>query len=271
MDDLALKARSLNRLGNWLSNTGRSEEGLQAHQDALRLFEQQQDTRGMAETFDLLGTTYGMRGDRVKAVELLGQAIDVSAGQGRNAVFLAKAGWDVIAVDVSEVGLQIAARNAQEVGVKLHTRHQSIQQLDYGAAQWDLIVMTYAPVPLTQPDAVARIIAALRPKGIVVVETYASDEGAPGRRPIDLDPAKLRSAWSNAHITHFEDIVAVSDWDRQATRRDPAGRERSGVHCYCIVRPLDDPNYVMIDLDFDSASEVQAFLAAMRKAGRSTA
>jgi tetratricopeptide (TPR) repeat protein len=36
----------------------------------------------MAETFDLLGTTYGMRGDRVKAVELLGQAIALFRSQG---------------------------------------------------------------------------------------------------------------------------------------------------------------------------------------------
>jgi 2-polyprenyl-3-methyl-5-hydroxy-6-metoxy-1,4-benzoquinol methylase len=156
----------------------------------------------------------------VRAVEGMtaGRALDVSAGQGRNAIFLAKAGWDVTAVDISEVGLQIAARNAEEAGVKLHTLHQSIQQLDYGTGQWDLIVMTYAPVPLAQPDTAASIIAALRPKGIVVVETYASDEDAPARRPIDLDPAKLRSAWSNAQIKHFEDSVAISDWDRLVTR-----------------------------------------------------
>jgi 2-polyprenyl-3-methyl-5-hydroxy-6-metoxy-1,4-benzoquinol methylase len=147
-----------------------------------------------------------------------GKALDVSAGQGRNAVFLAQAGWDVTAADISEVGLQIAARNAQEAGVKLHTWHQSIQELDYGTDQWDLIVITYAPVPLEQLDMAARILTALRPKGIVVVETYASDENAPARRPIDLDPAKLRATWSNAHIKHFEDIVAISDWDQQATR-----------------------------------------------------
>lgn len=73
--DFILQARSLNRLGNWLANTGRSEEGLLAHQEALRLFAQSQYTRGMAETLDLLGTTYGIRGDRVKAVEQLDQAI----------------------------------------------------------------------------------------------------------------------------------------------------------------------------------------------------
>ncbi|HEY3228567.1 MAG TPA: tetratricopeptide repeat protein [Roseiflexaceae bacterium] len=73
--DPTLRARSLNRFGNWLVNTGRIEEGLQAQQEALRIFEEQHNTQGMAETLDLLGTTYGMCGDRVKAVEQLGQAI----------------------------------------------------------------------------------------------------------------------------------------------------------------------------------------------------
>ncbi len=70
-----LQAHSLNRLGNWLVNTGQLEEGWHAHQDALTLFEGQRHTQGMAESFDLLGTAYGMRGERIKAVEALGQAI----------------------------------------------------------------------------------------------------------------------------------------------------------------------------------------------------
>ncbi len=52
-----LRARSLNRFGNWLVNTGRIEEGLQAHQEALSIFEEQHNTQGMAETLDLLGIT----------------------------------------------------------------------------------------------------------------------------------------------------------------------------------------------------------------------
>jgi len=75
LDDPTLRARSLNRFGNWLVNTGQIEKALQAHQEALSIFEQQQDTQGMAESFDLLGPTYGMRGDRVKAVEYIGKAI----------------------------------------------------------------------------------------------------------------------------------------------------------------------------------------------------
>ena len=33
---------------------------------------------------------------------------------------------------------------------------------------------------------------------------------------------------------------------------------------YQILRPVDDPNYVMIDLEFDTLSQAEALLAAMR-------
>lgn len=38
---------------------------------------------------------------------------------------------------------------------------------------------------------------------------------------------------------------------KQAFDSDPAGRERSGVRRYAILRAVDDPNYVLIDLEFD--------------------
>ncbi|MCB0188618.1 MAG: class I SAM-dependent methyltransferase [Caldilineaceae bacterium] len=147
-----------------------------------------------------------------------GRALDISAGQGRNALFLAQAGWDVTAVDVSEVGLQVAARNAQEAGVQLRTACQNWQEFDYGTNCWDLLVLTYTSVPLTQAEMVARLTNALSPNGMLVVETYASEEDAPTRRPVDLDPVRLRSAWSHITIKHFEDRAAQSDWDQQPTR-----------------------------------------------------
>ena len=48
-----------------------------------------------------------------------GRALDIGAGEGRNAIWLAKAGWSVTAVDVSEVGLVRAAERAAEEGVEL--------------------------------------------------------------------------------------------------------------------------------------------------------
>jgi hypothetical protein len=51
---------------------------------------------------------------------------------------------------------------------------------------------------------------------------------------------------------------------KQAFDSDPVGREKSGVRRYQILRPVDDPNYVMIDLEFDTAGQAEALLAAMR-------
>jgi len=58
----------------------------------------------------------------------------------------------------------------------------------------------------------------------------------------------------------------VPDFDgwKKAFDRDPVGRQKSGVRRYQILRAADDPNFVMIDLEFDSAAQAEALLAAMR-------
>lgn len=51
---------------------------------------------------------------------------------------------------------------------------------------------------------------------------------------------------------------------KQAFDSDPVGREKSGVRRYQVLRPVDDPNFVMIDLEFDTVQQAEALLAAMR-------
>jgi DNA-binding CsgD family transcriptional regulator len=75
LEDPVLHAHSLNRLGNWLINIGQVEEGLEAHQQALEVFERQHDRAGMAETFDLLGQAMAWNGNLVKGAQQHGRAI----------------------------------------------------------------------------------------------------------------------------------------------------------------------------------------------------
>ncbi len=63
LEDPILHAHSLNRLGNWLVNTGQVVEGMAAHEQALDVFERQQDRAGVAETFDRLGQTLSWTGN----------------------------------------------------------------------------------------------------------------------------------------------------------------------------------------------------------------
>ncbi len=60
---------------------------------------------------------------------------------------------------------------------------------------------------------------------------------------------------------------AIRDFEgwKSAFESDPIGRERLGVRRYQILRPIDDPNYVMIDLEFDTSREAEACHAALRE------
>jgi len=147
-----------------------------------------------------------------------GRALDVGMGQGRNAVFLAVEGWNVTGFDISDVGLAVAAKNAERVGVKINTVLKSREEFDFGAAQWDLIVITYETIPLETPSYVRRLRDSLRAGGLIVVETTASDAGQPLGRSVDVDPGQLLRALDGFRILHFEDTVAMPDWGKEKTR-----------------------------------------------------
>jgi hypothetical protein len=59
-------------------------------------------------------------------------------------------------------------------------------------------------------------------------------------------------------------LRAVAAW-KQVFDSDPVGGEKVGVRRYQVLRAIDDPNLVMIDLDFDSAAGAEAFLVTMRR------
>jgi hypothetical protein len=67
------------------------------------------------------------------------------------------------------------------------------------------------------------------------------------------------------HTLRIEHPVPDFDAWKQAFDSDPVGREQGGVRRYRVLRQVDDPNYVMIDLEFDSSSEAETFLAALRE------
>lgn len=70
-----LQAQSLNRLGNWSVNIGQTGQGLELHRQALRIYEQDQDEKGMAETHDLLGMAIMHHGDLVGSFDEYQHAI----------------------------------------------------------------------------------------------------------------------------------------------------------------------------------------------------
>jgi hypothetical protein len=65
-------------------------------------------------------------------------------------------------------------------------------------------------------------------------------------------------------ILRIEHPVPDFDAWKEAFDSDPVNRERSGVRRYRVLRSIDDPNYVMVDLEFDSSSEAESFRTALQ-------
>jgi SAM-dependent methyltransferase len=156
----------------------------------------------------------------VEAIERVkpGRALDVAMGQGRNALFLAQRGWTVTGFDISDEGLNAARANAKKAGVTLTAQRSSIEDFDYGEAQWDLIALIYVPYVAHEGAAMARLARALKPGGLLVIESFASDRQSPQRRPVDIDPTTLKASLTGFDIVRFDDLVAISEWDPQPTR-----------------------------------------------------
>ena len=66
----------------------------------------------------------------------------------------------------------------------------------------------------------------------------------------------------------IEHPVPNFDAWRRAFESDPVNRKQSGVRRYRVLRPIDNPNYAIIDLEFDSLNEAEGLLAAMREVWR---
>jgi len=74
-------------------------------------------------------------------------------------------------------------------------------------------------------------------------------------------PANQGATVSTLHIEH-----PVTDFDtwNTAFERFAELRKQSGVRQQRVHRPVDDPQYVVIDLDFDTVSEAENFLSFLR-------
>ncbi len=106
-----------------------------------------------------------------------GQALDIGAGEGRNALFLASRGLDVLAVDQSEVGMRKAQRHAQERGLTLRTQAADLQEFDAGTASFDVVSSIFVHLPAALRALVhQRLRSWLKPGGLFVLEAYAPDQ-----------------------------------------------------------------------------------------------
>lgn len=111
----------------------------------------------------------------------LGRCLCLAEGEGRNAVFLAGLGQQVTAVDASSVGLKKAQQLALRRGVEIETCATDLADFVIKPESWDCIVSIYCHVaPEIRTDLHRRVVAGLRPGGLLVLEAYRPEQLAYG-------------------------------------------------------------------------------------------
>jgi SAM-dependent methyltransferase len=107
-----------------------------------------------------------------------GRAVDLAAGEGRNAIWLARSGWQVTAVDFSQVALDKGRQIAGDLPVVWVCADATAWRED---ASYDLGVVAYLQLPAAQRRAAHRnAFAALRPGGTLLVVAHDSTNLAEG-------------------------------------------------------------------------------------------
>lgn len=125
-----------------------------------------------------------------------GRALDLACGEGRNAIWLATLGWDVVGVDFSGVAIERARERAEEAGVTVDLRVGDALTVDETGA-FDLVVIAYLQLPDDERRTLLRVAArALVPGGtflLVAHDLRNRDEGHGG-------PKDATVLWTTAEI-----------------------------------------------------------------------
>jgi len=101
------------------------------------------------------------------------QVLCLAEGEGRNAVYLAREGYDVTAVDASAVCLEKAEMLADESYVSIDTVVADLADYDMSRSRWDGVVSMFCHLPVAKRKALHRnVVKGLRPGGVFIVEAY---------------------------------------------------------------------------------------------------
>ncbi|MEV4708528.1 class I SAM-dependent methyltransferase [Actinoplanes sp. NPDC049316] len=99
-----------------------------------------------------------------------GRALDLAAGEGRNALWLAEQGWQVLALDFSRVAVERGRRLAAERGVDVNWVVADVLSAHLPDGGFDGVLVAYLHLPAPRRAAVlARAAAALAPGGTLLV------------------------------------------------------------------------------------------------------
>ena len=120
-----------------------------------------------------------------------GRALDVGCGEGADAIWLARSGWTVTAIDISEVALGRARAAAEPAGAAVEWICGDALQTAFPAGSFDLVSLQYPALPKAAGEAAVRaLLDAVRPGGLLLAVYHdLDDEHRQHMKSRGVDPA----------------------------------------------------------------------------------
>jgi SAM-dependent methyltransferase len=120
-----------------------------------------------------------------------GRALDVGCGEGADAIWLARNGWTVTAIDISDVALTRARQAAELAGAVVEWVCGDALQAPFPAGSFDLVSMQYPALPKAAGEAaVLALLDAVRPGGLLLAVYHdLTDEHREHIKSQGIDPA----------------------------------------------------------------------------------
>lgn len=152
----------------------------------------------------------------------LGRALDIAMSEGRNAVFLARQGFEVDGVDISEVAIRKAKRLARENSVTVNAINADLTHYQIKPNSYDVIIN----IQYLQRSLIPQIKRGLKKGGVVVFENHSVDQqqNALGQRLIRdylLEKGELKKLFSDFTILLYRETNDGKDAFHSLIARKP--------------------------------------------------
>lgn len=158
-----------------------------------------------------------------------GRALDVGAGEGGDAIWLAERGWRVTATDISRRALDRVEAEATRRNLQVECRHADANaDGPFESRAYDLVTAHYASIPRTPDDrAVHNLLDAVAPGGVLLVVSHDLEPMLADRHGRPFDPLAY------VQVDHVAAAVAdAPDWDVEVhdLRPRPPGAAVAASH-----------------------------------------
>jgi SAM-dependent methyltransferase len=120
-----------------------------------------------------------------------GRALDVGCGEGADAIWLARCGWTVTAIDISDVAVRRAREAAEAAGAAVEWVCADALQTAFPSRSFDLVSLQYPALPKAAGEAAVRtLLDAVHPGGLLLAVYHdLDDEHREHMKSRGVDPA----------------------------------------------------------------------------------